>query len=129
MTAEDKRAVLKEYGIGIIGIGLVYMMLTTMRDFSVEIWNEIDIHWDKTVFSITEAVTGIVVLMAIGCLSLIRNNIKGFWGTQYIIALGLLLSGGSTLFFYIHLITPFWWMLLVGKGMFFNLYTYTSRAF
>ena len=122
MTSEDKRVVLKDYGIGIIGIGLMYMMLTTMRDFrdnfSVEIWNEIDIHWDKTVFSITEATTGIVVLMAIGSLSLIRNNIKGFWGTQYIIALGLLLSGGSTLLFHVHLLTPFWWMLLVGTGMF-----------
>jgi MFS family permease len=122
MTYEDKKIALKEYGLGIIAMGAIYTILTTMRDFrdnfSVEIWNEIDPHWDKAVFSLTEATTGVIVLVAIGCLSLTRNNIKGFWGTQYLVALGLLLSGGSTLFFHLHLLSPFWWMLLVGMGMF-----------
>jgi MFS family permease len=122
MNADDKHFCLKEYGIAIIGLGIIYTMLTTMRDFrdnfSVEIWNEIDAHWDKTVFSITEAVSAIIVLIAIGSLSAIRNNIKGFWGTQYLIALGLVLSGGSTLCFHFNLISPFYWMLLVGMGMF-----------
>lgn len=122
MTKEDKHIVLKDFGIPIFCIGLVYTLLTTMRDFrdnfSVEIWNEIAPHWNKTVFSLTEAISGIIVLIAIGCLSLVRNNIKGFWGTQYLIVLGLLLSGGSTLLFHLHLLSPFWWMLLVGLGLF-----------
>lgn len=122
MTYEDKRLALSEYGLGIVAMGIVYTILTTMRDFrdnfSVEIWNEIDPHWNKGVFSLTEATTGIIVLIAIGCLSLTRNNIKGFWGTQYLVALGLLLSGGSTLLFHFHVVGPFWWMLLVGMGMF-----------
>ncbi|NHA02334.1 hypothetical protein G7092_00925 [Mucilaginibacter sp. HC2] len=122
MTKADKRIILKEYGPAIIGTGLVYTILTTMRDFrdnfSVEIWNEIAPHWDKTVFSITEAISGVIVLAAIGCLSLIRSNIKGFWATQYLVVLGLLISGGSTLLFHLHVLGPFWWMLLVGMGMF-----------
>lgn len=122
MTNDDKRNVLKEYGFGIISIGLIYTILTTMRDFrdnfSVEIWNEISPHWNKDIFSITETVTGVIVLIAIGCLSLIRDNKKGFLGTQCLIALGLLISGGSTLFFQFHWISPLWWMLLVGMGMF-----------
>jgi len=122
MTKTDKRLVLTEYGFAVFGIGLVYMMLTTMRDFrdnfSVEIWNEIDSHWDKGVLSLTETISGIIVLIALGSLSLIRNNIRGFWVTQYLIALGLALSGGSTLLFQLHLLSPFWWMLLVGMGMF-----------
>ncbi|ARS38310.1 hypothetical protein CA265_00845 [Sphingobacteriaceae bacterium GW460-11-11-14-LB5] len=122
MNTEDKKLCLREYGIAIIGIGIIYTMLTTMRDFrdnfSVEIWTEIDSQWDKAVFSITEGISGTIVLLFIGSLSLIRNNIKGFWGTQYLIALGLILSGGSTLCFQFNLISPFWWMLLVGMGMF-----------
>lgn len=122
MNAEDKKLALREYGIPIIGIGIIYTLLTTMRDFrdnfSVEIWNEIDVHWDKTVFSITEAASAIIVLVAIGSLSMIRNNIKGFWWTQYLIAIGLLISGGSTLCFHLGLLSPFWWMLLIGMGMF-----------
>ncbi len=122
MTAEDKRVVIAEYGFAILGLGLIYMMLTTMRDFrdnfSVEIWNEIDSHWDKGVLSLTESISGIIVLSSLAFLSLIRNNILGFWSTLCLIGLGLTLSGGSTLLFQLHLIRPFWWMLLVGMGMF-----------
>jgi len=122
MNTEDKRTVMAEFGPAMLGIGLIYMMLTTMRDFrdnfSVEIWNEIDSGWDKGVLSLTESISGIIVLIAIGSLSMIRNNIRGFWATQQLIVLGILLSGGSTLFFQMHLISPFWWMLLIGMGMF-----------
>jgi Family of unknown function (DUF5690) len=57
-------------------------------------------------------------LAAIGCLSLIRSNLKGFWAVQWLIALGLLLIGTSTLLFQLKLLTPFWWILLVGMGLF-----------
>nr|WP_315815097.1 DUF5690 family protein [Paraflavitalea speifideiaquila] len=75
--------------------------------------------WDKTIFSKTELITGLIVLAAIGCLSLIRSNIKGFWATLWLIALGLVVSGASTLLFQLNLLTPFWWVLLVGMGLFF----------
>jgi len=122
MTEEDKRNVLKEFGFGIVCFVLMYTMLVTMRDFrdnfSVEIWKEIGGAWDKTIFSKTELITGLIVLGAIGCLSLIRSNIKGFWATQWLIALGILLSGTSTLLFQLGLLPPFWWILLIGMGLF-----------
>jgi MFS family permease len=122
MTAADKRGVLKEVGTGVLCFVLMYTFLATMRDFrdnfSVEIWNEIQPSWDKSVFSKTEMISGLVVLFSVGCLSLIRNNIKGFWATQWLIFFGILLSGGSTLLFQLHQLTPFWWMLLSGMGLF-----------
>ena len=122
MTKNDKQNVLKEFGFGIICFVLMYCMLATMRDFrdnfSVEIWKEIGGTWDKTIFSKTEIITGIIVLGCIGCLSLIRSNIKGFWATQWLIASGILLSGGSTLLFQLNLLSPFWWILLIGMGLF-----------
>ncbi len=122
MSSDDKRNVLKEYGWGILCIVLVYMMLATMRDFrdnfSVEIWNEIDSNWNKSVFAKTEMISGFIILLALGSLSAIRSNSKGFWSTQGLITGGLLLSGFSTLLFQLKWISPFWWMLLVGMGMF-----------
>jgi MFS family permease len=122
MNNSDKRKVLKELGWGILCFVLMYTFLATMRDFrdnfSVEIWNEIQPSWDKSVFSKTEMISGVVVLFFIGCLSMIRNNIKGFWGTQWLICLGILLCGGSTLFFQWQQLSPFWWMLLTGLGLF-----------
>jgi len=122
MSKEDKRNVLKEFGFGILCFVLLYSLLVTMRDFrdnfSVEIWKEIGGAWDKTIFSKTEIITGLIVLVAIGCLSLIRSNIKGFWAVQWLIALGVLLSGVSTLLFQLKLLPPFWWILLIGMGLF-----------
>jgi hypothetical protein len=122
MTNADKRNVLRKYGWGIFSILLLYTMLATMRDFrdnfSVEIWNEIDPSWNKAVFSETESITGVIVLIAIASLSLIRSNLRGFRATLWLMASGLLISGGSTLLFHIHLLSPFWWMSLVGMGMF-----------
>lgn len=122
MTAGDKKGVLKEMGVGVLCFVLMYIFLATMRDFrdnfSVEIWNEIQPSWDKSVFSQTEMISGLVVLIAVGCLSLIRNNIKGFWATQWLIAFGVLLCGGSTVLFQLHRLAPFWWMLFSGMGLF-----------
>ena len=122
MTPADKRKVLRKYGWGLFSILLVYTMLATMRDFrdnfSVEIWNEIDPSWNKAVFSETESITGMIVLIAIASLSLIQSNLKGFWGTLWLMSSGLILSGVSTFLFHIHVLSPFWWMSLVGMGMF-----------
>ncbi len=122
MTNQDKRNVLKEYAAGIIGLIIVYAFLTTLRDFrdnfSVEIWTEMDAGFNTDVFAETETISGIIVLIAIGSLSAIKNNAKGFWATNLLIFLGLILSGLSTLIFQLHLLTPFWWMLLLGMGLF-----------
>ena len=122
MDKEAKRTILRQYGFGVISLVLLYTLLATMRDFrdnfSVEIWKEIQPHFNPDVFSITEAISGVVVLLAIACLSFLRNNIKAFWGTQWLMAFGILLSGGSTLFFQLHWLPPFWWMLLIGTGLF-----------
>ena len=122
MTNEDKKNVFRDYGIGLVGLVIVYAMLATLRDFrdnfSVEIWNEIEPGWNKTVFAKTETVAGIVVLIAVGLLSAIKSNRKGFVATNILIIGGLGVSGISTLLFHAHTIQPFWWMLLSGTGLF-----------
>ena len=122
MTNESKRNVLREYGPGITGIIIMYALLTTLRDFrdnfSVEIWTEMDASFNKDVFAKTETFAGIIVLIAIGSISVIKNNGKGLWATNLLILAGLLVCGLSTLLFQLHLLTPFWWMLLLGMGLF-----------
>lgn len=122
MNNSDKQKVLRDFGGGILCFVLMYTLLTTMRDFrdnfSVEIWNEIQPHWDKSVFSITEMISGLVVLIAVGCLSLIRSNTRGFWCTQWLITFGVIISALSTLLFQMHYLPPFGWMLLLGMGLF-----------
>lgn len=122
MTGADKRLVMKNYGLGIMGFVFIYILLATMRDFrdnfSVEIWNEIRPGWNRNVFSKTEMISGLVVLISVGCLSVIRSNARGFLATQLLIAFGLCICGISTLAFSYKLIGPFSWMVILGTGMF-----------
>ncbi|MBX3257190.1 MAG: hypothetical protein KF862_23855 [Chitinophagaceae bacterium] len=122
MSNQDKRNVFRYYGWGIVSFIILYTFLATLRDFrdnfAVEIWQEIDPGWNKNVFTQTEAITSIIVLAVVGSLSAIKSNLKGFWAVNGIIATGFLISGAATLLFQLHKISPFWWMLLLGTGLF-----------
>ena len=122
MTNEDKKNVFRKYGTGVIAFVILYTFLATLRDFrdnfAVEIWQEIDPSWNKNVFTQTEALVSVIVLAVIGSLSVIKNNWKGFWAVNGILALGFIISGGATLLFQRHIISPFMWMLLLGTGLF-----------
>lgn len=122
MTNADKKNVLMQFGPGVLSFVVIYIMLACMRDFrdnfSVEIWKEVGGVFDKTVFSRTELITSLIVLIAVGSLSLIKRNSKGFIGVQLLIGFGVILSASSTLLFQQKIITPFWWMQLVGLGLF-----------
>lgn len=122
MNKEDKKKIWRQYRWGLIGIIIVYALLTMLRDFrdnfSVEVWSELDKGWRPDVFAKTESISGAIVLVAIGCLSAIKKSITAFWCTFGLIFAGLVLSGCSTLLFQLHWLTPFWWMLLLGMGLF-----------
>lgn len=122
MTNTDKKNVFRQYGWGLLCFIILYTFLATLRDFrdnfTVEIWNEVDPGWDKNVFTQTEAITSIIVLAVIGSLSVIKSNVKGFWAVNGIIGAGFVITAIATLLFQKHIISPFWWMLLLGTGLF-----------
>jgi len=122
MTDADKRIALQEFGFPILCFIISYSMLSTVRDyrdnFSIEIWNEIDVGWASSVLSTTEMISGFVVLVVIGSLSFIKSNVLGFRFTNMIILGGILVSGVATVLFKIEAIGAFHWMLLIGIGMF-----------
>ncbi len=123
MSKQDKSKVIRQFGSAILVLIIVYTFLTTLRDFrdnfSVEIWNEMDPAWNKDVFAQTETMIGLIVLIVTGSLSAIKSRAAGFWCTMLLIFIGVIVNGISTLFFQLHLITPFYWMLLLGVGLFF----------
>ena len=111
MTSDDKRSVLKEYGLPVFCILVTYALLIVGRDFrdnfTIEIWNEIEVGWVRSVLSKTEMITGFVVLVVIGCLAFIKNNLVGFRMTNLVIFAGILMSGISSMLFEMHLISGF----------------------
>lgn len=122
MDKDDKKKVWRQYRWGLVGIIIVYALLTMLRDFrdnfSVEVWSELDKGWKPDVFAKTESISGAIVLAAIGCLSAIKKSATAFWCTFGLIFTGLAVSGLSTLFFQLRYLSAFWWMLLLGMGLF-----------
>jgi hypothetical protein len=122
MTSQDKKNVLMEFGLPVFCMLICYIMLIVVRDFrdnfAIEIWNEIDAGWVSSVLSQTEMITGFVVLVVIGSLAFVRNNLLGFRLTNLVIFSGILMCVVSTYLFDNHRISGFTWMLSIGMGMF-----------
>ncbi|WP_205686993.1 DUF5690 family protein [Chitinophaga rhizosphaerae] len=123
MTPADKSDIVRNFWPGLLCILLIYCLLTTLRDFrdnfSVEIWNEIGgNHWSRSILAQTELISTVIVVACVSCLSLIRNNIRGLWATKGLIAIGIIMTGASTLLYHRHAIGPYGWMLTLGTGLF-----------
>ncbi|MEO6286155.1 MAG: DUF5690 family protein [Dyadobacter sp.] len=122
MTKEDKRLAMKQFGFPIVCLVIFYAMLVVVRDFrdnfTIEIWNEIDMNWGSSVLTTTEMITGIVVLVIIGSLAFVRDNVIGFRLTNLILFSSILLMGLGTFLFQGNVINGFYWMLMVGLGTF-----------
>jgi hypothetical protein len=122
MSAADKRLVIQQMGFPIVCLVICYAILVVVRDFrdnfTIEIWNEIDAGWSSSVLSKTELITGIIVLIIVGSLAVVRNNLIGFRLAMLILMGGIFITGTATFLFQHGMIDGFYWMLLVGLGMF-----------
>jgi hypothetical protein len=122
MTQADKRQVMKQFGFPVLCLVIFYSSLVVVRDFRdnfmIEIWNEIDTSWVSSVLTQTEMITGFVVLVIIGSLGFVKDNLVGFRATNIILLAGMLLIGGSTFLFAQQIISGFHWMLFIGLGLF-----------
>ncbi len=122
MTRDEKRAAWKRFHLAMLCIIVVYCFVTTLRDFrdsfSVEIWREISSGFDKTIFAQTEITSGFILFFIMGSLSWIKSNRLGFRVVCGLIYASILISAGSSILYVNQIISPFWWMQLVGFGLF-----------
>lgn len=122
MTRSDKLTVMKQLGFPILCLVICYAVLVVGRDFrdnfTIEIWNELDANWTSSFLSTTEMITAVIVLIVIGNLAFVRDNLIGFRLTNLILFCGMFISGLATFLFQRGIINGFYWMLLIGMGMF-----------
>nr|WP_199156045.1 DUF5690 family protein [Pedobacter sp. ASV2] len=121
MNASQRKAFVTSFLPGIIFTLIVYMLLTILRDmrdnFEVEIWANLNIH-DNHIYTKTDTVVSLAVLVIMSLLILIRNNLKAFIVIHIIIISGFLLAALATMGFDLHLIGPIVWMSIVGLGLY-----------
>jgi MFS family permease len=122
MDAAQRSEFIKTYLPGIIAAVLIYCFATIFRDirdnFSADMWKEMGYLNQPALFSKTETPITLVILILIGSMVMIKNSFKAFMLAHFFIALGFIVAGVSTYLFTKEIITPYWWMTLVGLGLY-----------
>ena len=122
MDAAQRKAFIKTYLPGIVAAVLIYCFATIFRDirdnFSADMWKEMGYLNQPAIFSKTETPITLVILVLIGSMVMIKNNFKAFMLAHFFIAIGFIVAGLSTYLFKQQMIAPYWWMTLVGLGLY-----------
>ncbi len=122
MDAAQRKAFIKTYLPGIVAAVLIYCFATIFRDirdnFSADMWKEMGYLNQPALFSKTETPITLVILILIGSMVMIKNSFKAFMLAHFFIALGFVVAGVSTYLFTKEIVTPYWWMTLVGLGLY-----------
>ncbi len=122
MTGKDRMALLKSYGLGISLLIIAYVLLTLLRDirdnFAANIWQELGLSSHAAIYTATEIPVAFAVLLLIGVLVLIKNNMKALIINHILIFVGFAILCVSTLLFGNQQLSPVSWMILVGLGLY-----------
>ncbi len=120
MTGAQRKAFFKQFAWGLTSLIIVYIMLTAFRDFRdnfmAEILTQLGFGDTPAIFTTTEIPVTIAVLVLLGFLMFIRNNMLALTINHIIIALGCAGVGASTWLFHQGMIGPIPWIMLTGFG-------------
>jgi MFS family permease len=132
MTGEERKKFTLTFLPGLMLLVLSYMLLTAYRDFrdnfSAEIWRSLNIT-DPKIFTQTETLVSLVVLVVIASLMVIKNNFKALIINHIIVIMGMLMVGVGTWLFEQSMIEAPTWMVTVGMGLYFGYIQFNSIFF
>jgi len=103
MSKAERRQFLRRFLLGLLLLVIVYLFLTSYRDFrdnyAAEIWADLGADQQSSLFTLTEIPIAISVMIALGLLFLVKNNRRGLLLTYAIMIAGSALIGVATLLF------------------------------
>ena len=133
MDGAARKAMFMAFAPGLIGLIIVYVGLTALRDFrdnfAVEIWNGLGFANDAEIFTLSELPVAVIVLLTLALLMFIRDNRQAFLANLLLVAAGLGLAGLSSLAFQTHLIGPVPWMIALGAGLYLGYTPFNALLF
>jgi hypothetical protein len=122
MDRGARRAMFAAFAPGLIGLIIVYVGLTALRDFrdnfAADIWTALGFGHDAQIFTLSELPVAAIVLVMMGALMFIQGNRRAFLANLLMVAGGLALAGLASLGFQAHVIGPVVWMVALGAGLY-----------
>ena len=133
MDGAARKAMFMAFAPGLIGLIIVYVGLTALRDFrdnfAVEIWDGLGFANDAEIFTLSELPVAVIVLLTLALVMFIRDNRQAFLANLLLVAAGLGLAGISSLAFQTHLIGPVPWMIALGAGLYLGYTPFNALLF
>jgi MFS family permease len=122
LNAEKRKALFISYAPGLIAILLANMLLTVCRDikdnFLVEIFKSIGLSTNISIYTQTETIVGITVLLLLSMLVFVQKNKKAFFIIHLIMLLGISLMFIAALFIQYKIADTFTLVILHGIGLY-----------
>jgi hypothetical protein len=133
MGAAARGAMFAAFAPGLIGLIVVYVGLTALRDFrdnfAVEIWSGLGFANDAQIFTLSELPVAVIVLVMLALVMFIRDNRRAFQANLALVALGLAVAGLASLAFQTRLIGPVAWMVALGAGLYLSYTPFNALLF
>jgi hypothetical protein len=122
MDAPSRRAFFRAHAPGLLALIALYIMLTAYRDFrdnfARELWDALGYGDQPAILTISEIPVAIGSLLAIALMMTVRDNRKALMAIHGIMLAGALLIGTSTLLYHAGMLSPVYWMIGVGLGLY-----------
>jgi len=133
MSRADRGAFLRAHGMPMLLLVAGYVLLTALRDFrdnfAVELWTAMGFGGVASVFSQSELPVALITLAGLATLMLVRDNLRALIAMHGVIVAGALLLGLATLAFQWGLLSPLWWMILTGTGLYLSYTPFNAMLF
>ena len=122
MSAADRKRVMMRFSFPIIVLVIFYTALTALRDFrdnfSRELWDSVGYAGNASIYTLSELPIAFLVLLILGLFGIVKSNFKAFIGFHYLLILASVLVGVSTFLFQQGAMSPVYWMVLTGFGLY-----------
>ena len=122
MDRSMRRRFTAAYWPGLALLVSVYIALTVVRtvrdDFAVEIWRDLGSGETPSVFARTETLVAVLVMACNGLSILVRGNLAAIRVTMALMGMAFVLVGVSLWAFRADAVSPFWFMVACGVGLY-----------
>ncbi len=122
MTSQDRIAMFRRQGVGLLFVVLAYVLITVLRsiraDFAREIWLGMGFHQMPSLFTYSEMWVALGVIIANSLLVLVRDNRAALMMALALSILSLGIAEGAILVFRSGGVSAFPFMVILGLGMY-----------
>ncbi|MAZ28524.1 MAG: hypothetical protein CL868_15790 [Cytophagaceae bacterium] len=122
MNKRERRSVIKRFLMPLTLLIAFYTALTAFRDlrdnYARELWDSLGYVGDISVYSSSEIFVAILVLIILGTVYAVKDNLKALLTYHGILLIGTLSLGLATFLLQAQLLSPFLWMVITGFGLY-----------